>query len=195
MPGAWRLPSITAELKGDALRALPVAVEGAKSASQSRMKKWLTSLGTQTAHRKDQSGHTVESRIELMAATMEVTGFASGAFTQRSLAAASCHFAWFPSMAELAEFLKPLSDEAKEQPERVRKIADAPIDRFQPNRMAGARDRDATCDPAEIDLTITQTEAVGGAHAVNMARFLKNISTLSDNQRSRLDAIISKHDF
>ena len=118
----WNLPEVTEALNRHAKAVLPAVEAELEPASIGIREKWLTSLGTLCAGKM--SAADAKAKLSAYGSMMD---YPSQVFTKATLGQAGREFKFFPSYAEVCEFLnakaKPLLDRA----ERVRKIAEANV--------------------------------------------------------------------
>ena len=122
-PMPWKLPAVvTSEMRSDADAASRVLWRALRPASMADAELWLASLGSLTISRKD--ADDAEAAIRAMAGLLDDVPVA--VLTQEVLRKAAKKFKWWPSFAELAEFLDTEKAELERRLKRLRSIAEAP---------------------------------------------------------------------
>lgn len=89
---------------------------------ESDLRRWLTSLGTLVA-----ANLTLEDARARVSAYTSLLAPVSGALTEDSLDRAGRKFKWFPSYAEIAEFLDGEKAEIEKQLSRAKQIASSEL--------------------------------------------------------------------
>ena len=117
----WRLPErITPELIAQAKRLLPAAEEALKPAPRQKAKDWLAMLGTLCAGQM--SAADAKAKIGVYVPLLEAPELVLSRDTLRE---AGERFKWFPSYAEISEFLAEKVGPMKQLRARLEAIANA----------------------------------------------------------------------
>jgi hypothetical protein len=118
----WTAPvEITPQLRDEAeagLRSLRVAMQPPPAPT---MRKWLATLGTLTAGKVD--AEDAATRIDAFVGMLD---YPAQCFTKRTLDAAARRFRWFPSFAELAEFLDEQAAPLRTLADRLEQLLQVP---------------------------------------------------------------------
>ncbi len=133
---AWAPPkSVTEEIKREARRALAEAEKALEPPNMDARRKWLAAVGTLCAGKM--SASDAESKL---AAYAELLGHPRAVFTRGSLKRAGARFRWFPSFAEINEFLDDEAGPYFRFVQRLRTIANSPL-RLAPQRPQTGAER------------------------------------------------------
>lgn len=139
----WSPPkSVTDAIKREARGALAQAEAELEPPDMDGRQKWLVMLGTLTA---TPGGMTAEQAGAKLAAYSEMLGHPRAAFTKGSVKRAGAKFKWFPSFAEINEFLDDEAGPYFRMVERLRALANAPL-RIAPPRKQTEAERLAMGD-------------------------------------------------
>ena len=134
-PAAWSPPAVvTDKMRLEAERAAQELKEALRPARQSDVELWLASLGSMTAGRK----HDDDAEISIQATAAMLDDMPSAVFTGETLKKALRRFKWWPSFAELSEFLDAEKAPLVMQAKRLRAIA-AHVDRDAESQSRGPR--------------------------------------------------------
>jgi len=119
-PTTWKCPSNpSAELRREANeRAASLSVNLRTPATANHCARWLASLGNLVAGQM--SAQDVRDKLTAYAGNLD---YPAGLYTQDSLKAAGKRFKWFPSFAELTEFLDARKADMEAELSRCRAIA------------------------------------------------------------------------
>lgn len=116
--GEWRPTVLDDAAKAEARRMLEAL--SLDQADEQTTAKWLTALGTMTATGK----MTVDDAKAKLLAFAKMLRYPAGCFSRDSLDRAGRRFSWFPSYAEVAEFLDGERDRLATRRRRLEALLD-----------------------------------------------------------------------
>jgi hypothetical protein len=123
--------AITAAVKNEAEAILSRCDALLAPAPRALAAKWLATLGAlMPAGRAD--GPSAEDRLR---AILQVVDFPEFVYTEKSLRDAAARFKFFPSVAELTEFFRPLTDDIRNLRIGAARVAAAPLSAGRPGRV------------------------------------------------------------
>lgn len=119
----WKLPAVISDdMRSEADTASRVLWRALRPSRIADVELWLASLGSLTASRKD--ADDADAAIRAMAGVLDDVPVA--VLTQDTLRKAAKRFKWWPSYAELGEFLDAEKSVLERRLKRLRAIVDAP---------------------------------------------------------------------
>jgi hypothetical protein len=128
----WVAPSsVDAQVKAEARAKLPNVLRLAADAELDTIRKWLASLGVMCAGQM--SATDAKAKMAVLAPMLKHPG---SSFTEDTLREAARKFKWFPSFAEVDEFLDKKSRPIKALSYRLQRIIAAPERKPQNNTKA-----------------------------------------------------------
>lgn len=117
----WNMPeNPSAVLIQDARSALPWAEDQCRPAAKEALAKWLNSLGVLCAGKM--SAQDAAAKLQAYSAMLEVP---ASILTKTTLDEAAREFQWFPSYAEISQFLEAKAGAKHKIRDRLRAIANA----------------------------------------------------------------------
>jgi hypothetical protein len=120
-PAPWKLPAVLgAAEREEAARALDALAPVLDPAAQATIAPWLNRLGAMVA--SNMSADEARVKAGLMASNLAAE-FPIGVFTPETLRAAAREFKWFPSYAELAEYLDREARKLRRLRDRLEAVA------------------------------------------------------------------------
>lgn len=124
----WTPPAeVDARDKGEARNKLPLALRAAAPCGRETVKDWLNALGVMCAGQM--TATDAKAKISVYAANLDHPALC---FTQETLGEAGRKFKWFPSYAEVIEFLDAKARPARALAYRLKKISEAPEREHKP---------------------------------------------------------------
>lgn len=138
VPRTWYLPpNVPRDLQIAAKAALPGALDDARVADQDTIRKWLAALGVLCAGQL--TAADAKAKISIYAPMLRE--HSAAAFTAATLQRAGKKFKWFPSFAEIDEFLRPFTTEAANLAVRLDEISQASERNASQRTSSPANDR------------------------------------------------------
>ncbi len=124
----WNAPAeVDPRDKGEARNNLALALKAAAPADRETVRMWLASLGVMCAGQI--TAADAKAKIGVYVPNLD---HPASCFTKETLTEAGRKFKWFPSYAEIAEFLDAKARPARTLAFRLRKISEAPECRDKP---------------------------------------------------------------
>jgi hypothetical protein len=153
--GTWRPVAISAAAKAEARAELDRLAESLEPAGKERMAQWLATLGTISAT----GNMTVADAKAKLGAYASLLAYPVACLTRESLDRAGRAFKWFPTYAEIAEFLDAEQRRVETRRKRLERLLSdeerATKAEPKPKRYADASDEDR----ARIDARLAELKA------------------------------------
>lgn len=149
----WNLPeSISPGLIQDARSALPAAEADCRPADKAQVGKWLNALGMLCAG--SMTAQEAAAKLNAYSTMLEVP---ASVLTRTNLDEAAKKFTWFPSYAEVAQFLEARSSVKRKIRDRLERIATSTPSQQEPANVPWSQRTED--QKARLDSILAETYA------------------------------------